>query len=179
MIRLHCTKKLLAKLPVRADGRLVPSADDDIEESLLSGWHANLVTLQRRQCVLFVHDATRFPVFLPGLRKDDFAQLDTRFESAFYETLFRSGADEAVMNNAIPAMGRFVCDSDCDRSVQGTMRRMLSDLDITLDGGQEQLDASSGARIAAWLADGPCTVKGRKDTVWPDREMHAFLRASS
>ncbi|MET0044060.1 MAG: hypothetical protein ABW100_11135 [Candidatus Thiodiazotropha sp. 6PLUC3] len=72
MIRLHCTKKLLAKLPLREDGRLknkksIPYAVNDAPETPLSGWHANLLQLQRRQCVLFVHDTTRFPVFLQAL----------------------------------------------------------------------------------------------------------------
>ncbi|ADH85703.1 DUF6933 domain-containing protein [Desulfurivibrio alkaliphilus] len=59
MIRLHCTKKLLVKLPCDADGRLksrrgVPPSAIDAGESPLSGWHAKLLLLQRRQCVLFV-----------------------------------------------------------------------------------------------------------------------------
>ena len=67
MIQLHCTQKLFAKLPLDAGGRLqsrrspVVAANDE-PPIALSGWHANLVLLQRRQCALFVHDATRFPV---------------------------------------------------------------------------------------------------------------------
>lgn len=50
MIRLHCTQKLLAKLPLDANGRLPAKrlpmeAANDTAESSLSGWHANLITL--------------------------------------------------------------------------------------------------------------------------------------
>lgn len=40
MIHLHCTQKLFSKLPVDAN---------DTGDSPLSGWHANLITLQRRR----------------------------------------------------------------------------------------------------------------------------------
>lgn len=33
----------------------------------------------------------------------------------------------------------------------------------------------TGHRLGAHLADTPCTVKGRKDTVWPKREMLALF----
>lgn len=49
MIRLHCTQKLLAKLPLDASGRLQSKvhqaeAANDASESPLSGWHALLVS---------------------------------------------------------------------------------------------------------------------------------------
>lgn len=86
MIHLHCTQKLLSKLPVDINGRLPntrarPLAANDPADSPLSGWHANLVTLQRRNCVLFVHDTTRFPVLLTCLTKPDFAELDYCFRT--------------------------------------------------------------------------------------------------
>ena len=57
MIRLHCTRKLLAKLPLTESGRLrnkMPSryAANDEADSRLSGWHANLLMLQRRTRIL-------------------------------------------------------------------------------------------------------------------------------
>jgi hypothetical protein len=101
MIRLHCTKKLLAKLPLGEDGRLKSRRDwplraDADDESPLRGWHANLILLQRRQCVLFVHDATRFPVFVPALKKDHFADLDWFFQDSFMNTLLKLGANHAT-----------------------------------------------------------------------------------
>lgn len=102
MIRLHCTKKLLAKLPLLEDGRLNSrqghfAAESVAVESPLSGWHANLILLQRRQCVLFVHDSTRFPLFIPALKKADFAELDWLFRDSFMNTLLKVGAEERHM----------------------------------------------------------------------------------
>jgi len=44
MIRLHCTQKLLAKLPLDASGRLQSKVRqlEAAGESPLSSWHANL-----------------------------------------------------------------------------------------------------------------------------------------
>ncbi len=182
MIRLHCTKKLLARLPLDDSGRLrssLPShcgENDDDRESRISGWHANLIVLQRRQCVLFVHDATRFPVFVTALKKFDFAQLDERFADGYMNTLLKCGADDALMDQAHAALGPLVCDTACDRSVQGTMNRMAQEIAIQLEYDGLSVVDMLGYRIGAMLADRPCTAKGVKDCIWPARAMADFLR---
>jgi len=42
---------------------------------------------------------------------------------------------------------------------------------------QADLDAICSYRTGAWLTDRPCTVKGQKDCIWPDKAMLA-LRTS-
>jgi len=181
MIRLRCTRKLLAKLPLQANGRLrnrrqsLFAANDNEHESILSGWHANLFTIQRRQCVLFVHDATRFPVFIPALKKVDLAELDELFADSFMNTLLKTGADDELMDRAQAALAPFQCDNDCDRSVQGTMNQMARDLAFSLAHWGVPVREITGYRQGAWLSDRPCMVKARKDAIWPQREMEALL----
>jgi len=43
----------------------------------------NLYTIDHRNCLLFCHDETRYTLFLSGLRKLDFAELDRWFKEAF------------------------------------------------------------------------------------------------
>ena len=81
MIIIHTTKKLNAKFPLEDQGFIL-SNDSDLQPDQdittinpLSNWHANLITLQRRNCILLVLDATRFPVLMKGLVKDDFPLL--------------------------------------------------------------------------------------------------------
>lgn len=69
MIRLHCSKALYAKLPLMEGGRIKSKLPDSLTaanapETRLSGWHAKPLLLQRRHCLLFVHDSTRFPVLM-------------------------------------------------------------------------------------------------------------------
>ncbi len=184
MIRLHATQKLFAKLPLDAGGRLkskrglryaTNGAANEAAESPLNGWHANLILLQRRQCVLFVHDATRFPVFVPALKKGDFAELDFWFTDGFMNTLLKLGADEAVMARAHGMLGPLVCDRATDRSVQGTLNQMGQELDHLL--AYDDLDVTnlSPYRTAAWLARVPRTVKGVKGGLWPIDAMFKIL----
>lgn len=182
MIRLHCTQKLLAKLPLDTSGQLrsrhslypPPAANDEFGASPagdivspLSGWHGNLITLQRRQCVLLVHDATRFPVFIPCLTKPDFAELGWHFGDVFMNTLLKVGADDSTMQRAHHALAPLVCDRDIDRSVQGTLNQMAQDLAYSLD--YKGLTATDllPYSTSAWLAQRPCRAKGVKDCIWP------------
>ena len=180
MIQLHCTKKLYEKLPLREGGRLIsknPSLypANDAPPTPLSGWHANLLVLQRRQCILFVHDATRFPVLLIGLKKADFADLDFWFRDGFMNTLLKTGADEAMIDRAHAAMGPLVCDTIGDRSVQGTMNQMAQSIEHLLwYEGASILDIAPN-RTGVWLADRPCSAKGVKGYIWPIEAMHALL----
>lgn len=180
MIRLHCTKKLLAKLPLLEDGRLnskKPSLSvvRDPAISPLNGWHANLILLQRRQCVLFVHDTTRFPVFVPALKKSDFAELDWFFQDGFMNTLLKVGAEDHHMKAAEKLLSPLTCDNDCNRSVQGTLNQMGQDLGHMLDYDNASVTDLSPYRTGAWLADRPCMMKGSCDCLWPVRAMLELL----
>lgn len=184
MIFLHATKKLFAKLPVDADGAFaaVPpyvAAGNAQLPNPLSGWHGNLLLLQRRQCVLLVHDATRFPVFMSSLVKADFAHFNARFADALMNTLLKAGADACHMQAAAALLAPLQVDTTCNRSVQGTMNQMAGDIEHLLWYEQVALDDLSDYRIGAWLADRPTTVKGHKDCLWPVREMLALLETAA
>jgi len=180
MIRLHVTKKLFDKLPLGSDGRLgSPGAASDVAnddvESPLSGWHANLIRLQRRQCVLFMHDATRSALFLPALTKPDFARLDVLFRDALMSTLLELKADEAVLLRAQAMLGPLVCDRATDRSVLGTMNQAAQEIDHLLWFRELRLDELSPLLVNIRLAQTPRSVKGMKDCLWPIDEMFRLL----
>lgn len=181
MIQLHCTKKLLAKLPLDSSGRikrkaLLPQAANDEAESPLSGWHANLLTIQRRNCVLFVHGTTRFPVLATCLTKPDLAELDWWFQDALMNTLIKSGANETQMNTAGSILSQLVCDSECDRSVQATMNQMKQDLEHQIWYDNLSISDLAPYSTGAFLAERPCTVKGVKGCIWPKRAMLELLK---
>jgi len=58
MQMIRCTQKLLKELPMEAseDAAALPSAC----------WHANLLRIDRRKCLLFTHDTTLFSLFVPS-----------------------------------------------------------------------------------------------------------------
>ena len=108
---LHCTQKLTAKLPE-------VSAKPLIEVSPLGSWHANLYTIDRRQCLLFCHDASRYVLFLPGLVKADFANLDRLHRDQFLASLVALGVKQSRTCSALPwPLGPVRYDCVTDRSV--------------------------------------------------------------
>ena len=113
---IHCTKKFAAKLP---EVSVAPLKED----SPLGSWHAQLYTIDDRQCVLFCHDLSRFVLFLPGLRKPHFAELGSKwFRELYFATLQTMGCTQAQIRHVELSLGPVRYDIATDRSVQGSMR---------------------------------------------------------
>ena len=63
---IHCTKKLLSELGV-SDSKVRP----DYPSRIFGPWHANLIRIERRKCILFTNDSTLFSFLVPGVKKND------------------------------------------------------------------------------------------------------------
>lgn len=143
---IHGSKKLAAKLP-----DVSPTALE--EASPLGSWHGHLFTLDRRQCVMFVHDETRYALFLPGLRKKHFAELGGKwFRELFTSTLAAFGCPDVQIRKVELALGPVYYDTAIDRSVQGSLRVVKQDLAVSCD-----------------LCHRPTSVYGK--WLWPDKAM--------
>ncbi len=140
---IHCTQKLAAKLPNVSKQALS-------ETNPLGSWHANLYVIDRRNCIMFCHDQTRFTLFMAGLKKADFANLDFWFQDLYANTMLKLGYDTALIEKVMTLVDPLQFDTVCDRSVQGTMRVSRQELDGYLRGISDVLDlpvysASTGA----------------------------------
>ncbi len=176
MIHLHCTKELIAKLPLDQNGLLKdprrerPALHEVSEANPLDHWHGNLVVFQGRQCLMLVHDATRFPLFIPAVKKADLAGLDGLFADTFIGVLGKAGATEGQLDRAVHLPGPLVCDSESNRSVQGSSTEFGKLIRFgLLDGGGSVVDLAPYS-TSVWLADRPMGIKGR-GYVWPIKEM--------
>lgn len=159
---IHCSKKLAAKLPGVSP---VPLE----ETSPLGSWHAHLFTLDRRQCVMFCHDATRYVLFLPGLRKADFTELGGKwFRPLYLATLAMSGCSAAQLGKVDLALGPMRFDTVTDRSVQGSLRVAKQDLEAWLYRVPNVMDLDPLA-MSCHLNERPATVYGK--CVWPEKAM--------
>jgi hypothetical protein len=96
LVIIHCTKKLAQKVAG-------VSAVALREAHPLQTWHGHLYRVDRRQCVLFCHDETRFVLFLPGVRKEHLADLGTAFRHLFTGALAAFGCSEARVGRALLA----------------------------------------------------------------------------
>ena len=159
---LHCSQKLAAKVPG-------VSAVPLEETSPLGSWHGHLFTLDRRQCVMLCHDATRYVLFLPGLRKADFAELgSTWFRPLYLATLAMFGCPDTQIRKVELALGPMRFDTATDRSVQGSLRVAKQDLEAWLYRVPNVMDLDP-LRMSCWLNQRPSTIYGK--WVWPEKAM--------
>ncbi|MEC8190784.1 MAG: hypothetical protein VX033_06315 [Verrucomicrobiota bacterium] len=172
---LHCTKKLYYKLPekVKTDERSVTAIG--IQAKWLN-WHTNLITIQRRQCVIAVHDATRFTLFIPCLTKKDLANLDWHFNDVFINTLLKSDMPPELVNAAATNYQPLTFDTNCNRSEQGTVNQVAQEIEYGLYYKNTSVAGISPYRYSADLSHRPCGVKGQKDYMWPYSEMAKLLK---
>lgn len=151
---IHCTKKLATKLPTVSSQPLP-------ESSPLGSWHANLYTIDRRNCVLFCHDSTRYTLFLPGLKKQEFADLGRWFKEIFTASLAYMGLEDNQIRRVELALGPVAFDTVTDRSVLGSLNQMKYMLDSRVC-EVEDVMLLNPLSVNRWLCHYPVNVKGVK-----------------
>lgn len=157
----HCTKALAAKLPSVSTTPLTDS-------NPLGSWHAHLHVIDRRQCVMFCHDSTRFILFESGLKKEQFQNLGQFHKQLYLAALFALGVPEASLKRVELAMGPAQFDTATDRSVLGTLNQSRFEFDFFLEDYSNILEVD--AIIAAkWFNHRPLTARGK--WIWADKAM--------
>ncbi len=164
---IHCSQKLAAKL-----AGVSPAPLD--ETSPLGSWHGHLFTLDRRQCVLFCHDETRYTLFFSGLRKEHFADMEKWFRPLFMSTLAASGCTDSQIKKAELVIGPARFDTAINRSVQGSLRIAKQDLEawVARVSNVMELDPVVMSRD---LNQRPVTIHGK--ALWTEEAMLKMLRA--
>ena len=135
MAILRCTQKLLSEL------KLKPS--DSIQQpSELSSWHANLLRIDRRKCVLFTHDTTLYSFFVPGLIKPDFENIREVFRQNFFKALIAEDIAQKHIEIFLEGNREIRISKTNNRSVLGSMNDLAFQLKykIAYEGGIENTD---------------------------------------
>ncbi len=164
---LHCSRKLAAKL--------APVSAAPLEDlSPLGSWHGHLFVVDRRQCVMFCHDATRFVLFMHGWRKDRFEELRTRwFFVIFGAVLGNMGCSEAQVRRALAAVGEVHCDTATNRSVQGSINIAVRDLWSVVNDVRHVFELDPVA-TSSHLNERPARANGKLH--WPEADMLEAVR---
>ena len=157
----HCTKALAAKIPSVSQTPLT-------DANPLGSWHAHLHIIDRRQCVMFCHDTTRFILFESGLKKEQFHNLGQLHKQLYLAALISLGVSGVSLKKVELAMGPAQFDTVTDRSVLGTMNQSRSDFDYFIADYNNILEVD--AIIAAkWFNHRPLTARGK--WLWADKAM--------
>jgi hypothetical protein len=135
MAILRCTQKLLSEL------KLKPS-DSMQQPSELSSWHANLLRIDRRKCVLFTHDTTLYSFFVPGLKKPDFNNICEVFRQNLFKSLMAENLSQKHIEIFLDDIREIEIYKTNNRSVLGSMNDLTSQLkyQIADEGGIEIAD---------------------------------------
>ena len=163
---IHCTKKLAHKLPE-------VSAATVKEDSPLGSWHAHLYSIDRRQCVMFCHDLSRYVLFLAGLRKEHFAVLGSKwFRELYTASLEVLGCADKQIRKAELCLGPVRFDTATDRSVQGSMRIAHQDLEAQIMRVPNVMNLDP-LEVSARLNHRPARVYGK--VLWPEKVMRDLV----
>ena len=194
-MQVHCSKRLIEKLPDNEGLNLAESSVElteqlppnvvlfpgtrlkqkqvDIQD--LGTWHANLSLIQNKQCIVFVHDITRFSLVIPCILKDDFFDLDSLFIEVFINTLLKLNYPFSIINKASKLLSPMKFDNQCDQSVMGSIRFVTERIEHLVVLDNIKIGELSPCSTSAWLNEMPCSVKGRKEPVWPIQAMREFI----
>jgi len=178
-MKIHCSKDLAEKL--RKAGWIVdgsylgmgnqPSTD-------IGDWHAHIFNMQRRQCILFCHDKTRFMLLFPIVTMKELKRLDYWFCDLLGNILMKSKIDPELTEFTVEITAEQIqFDTQSDRSVQGTMNRVIQELKYQLEYDGTRIEDLALYSTSVWLNDRPCKVKGMKvsEFLWPKRAMKDHL----
>lgn len=119
-LSIHCTQKLLLEIPASI---VDPDASGD-------SWHANLIRIDRRKCVLFTHDTTLYSVFVPGLKKPDFTRLEQVFGQRLFKALLWESFPQDQIEPMLDACRTIRFTRSNNRSVLGSMNDIRFQIEV-------------------------------------------------
>lgn len=132
---IHCTKKLLSEL-----GALGSKMPPELSSGFFGPWHANLIRIERRKCILFTNDRTLYSFLVPGVKKkDDFHDL---FLMNLNANLAGEGLRQVEILKALDEYSEIAVAPTSNRSVLGSMNDLADQVEFLISraGGLEKAD---------------------------------------
>ncbi len=125
MAILRCTKKLLTELKTK------PS-EGTIFSNEVGSWHANLIRVDRRKCILFTHDATLYSFFVPGLKKPQFENVREVFGHNLFKNLLWENFPQNQIEIVLDEHREIIIAKTNNRSVLGSMNDLAFQLNYRI-----------------------------------------------
>lgn len=122
---IQCTKKLLDRMKVQPQPR--------IEENPLFSWHANLITMNRRQTVILMNDQSKYVIVLYGLKGKDFSKINEWIRQAIRNVFREEGIWEKIIDDYLHQAGDVVFTKTKDRSSVAKLNRACGDVQFFED----------------------------------------------
>ena len=138
MLQIRCTAKALKQfgIPAKETSDIRPS------DSVLGDWYCNLLTIDRRKCILFMSEKTFYSFLLFGVRKDNSNSIPHVFANGLHQLLSLDGFSDACIESVFDDY--LICEltKTDNRSTLGNMRDLMLHYEhmILYDGGLKSCD---------------------------------------
>jgi len=162
---LHCSGKLAKRMPET-------KFQADSHEGFAS-WHGHLAVFDRRQCLFFCHNETRFMLVFPGVRKPELGDLSRLHRSLFAAVLEFHHLPKSMINSALLATEPVSFSNKTDRSVMGSIRTGIQDFEYGLWHRVPNVMDLHPIPASAWLNGRPTSIRGK--CVWPRDEIYRSI----
>ena len=113
---IRCTGKLLRELRAKP----MESRADEASHSFLGQWHANLIFIARRKCLLFVNDRTLFNFIVPDVSSSNIRALPELFRETLSCVLSAERVPSDTRDRILSEYKELGVAKSSDRSVLGS-----------------------------------------------------------
>jgi len=135
MAQIRCTQKLLKELKVESEA---------IDSKLLGlgSWHANLLLIDRRKCVLLTNDACLYSIFIPGLKKSEFTHFPEVLGQHLFKNLLQEELPQEQIEIVLNELQNISYTKTNNRSVLGSMNDLAFQVkyQISANGGLDNVN---------------------------------------
>jgi hypothetical protein len=114
---IRCTKKLQKEMGLKKTDLV----EEEPTFSFLGAWHANLIYINRRKCVLFVNDKTLFNFIAPDVSRDQIRDLPNLFKGYLACVLSEENIPEPEKKMIITEYEKVGYSNTNSKSVLGSM----------------------------------------------------------
>jgi hypothetical protein len=114
---IRCTQKLQKELGLKPSDLAIESPNF----SLLGQWHANLIYIEGRKCVLFANDKTLINFIAPDLSRAQIRQMGQWFSNLLSAVLHNESIDQATVTKVTTEYDQIEFAKTENRSVLGSL----------------------------------------------------------
>jgi len=114
---IRCTKKLQKEMGLKKSDL----SGSEPKLSFLGPWHANLIYIDRRKCILLVNDKTLFNFIIPDVSRAQIQKLDKLFKGYFECVLSEEGFGTADKERIMTEYQEIEYSNTNSKSVLGSM----------------------------------------------------------
>ncbi|WP_173918417.1 hypothetical protein [Halobacillus sp. Marseille-Q1614] len=138
MITIGLTQKLAKQLNIELKD---PEEYKEIPE--IKKWHANLITVNRRKCLIIMNNETGINLSLFGLRKQQFDNLENVFKGSLKQLLQLVKVEEDIIKEMLQATDQIVYTTTDNRRILGMMNEVKKVVEDSVEGlSYEEIDAA-------------------------------------